>query len=479
MAITKPDKAPKDPKFQGTTVTQLDTLTLRDLDNAIDVLSDKIKTTDGSVSEATKKKAQKLQAKYIAQKGKTIRMYEKNKKKGKLVGVNKATLSVKKMLEMEGKTVNVATSATAEFFNLENTAAIIASGVALGGLMSVGDGFGMKLAWKGITSACKAMFTTGAWNAVGSSLLLAGGGTLAFILAKKAIKKNMDKNAILRDEAESGVEKKTYRDHSYISNTAAQSKLAAEAAVNEDAFKHLLEIAANPNNDPKVISQANKVLAEARVLQAKNKYQAEVSVLEAHLNAGTVTIGGKEESIGEVYKRNLALREIEDLKTTKTTIISETGLTPGDITNTVKLANNASSMKLDDKKKAVAGKTRQEFIDSFAGATPTDKTALGAAYDKIQAEIEYSKKLAAGDFELDGTDIKIDGKKASTIKSEADTALIEACKNSGLVDEATVSAATSAAAIKTLATQLRAKYGTHLATINQNMSAEMDAAMGK
>ena len=92
MATTKPTKAPKDPKLQGTTVTQLDTLTLRDLDNAIDVLADKIKTTDGSVSEATKKKAQKLQAKYIAQKGKTIRMYEKNKKKGKLVGVNKSNV---------------------------------------------------------------------------------------------------------------------------------------------------------------------------------------------------------------------------------------------------------------------------------------------------------------------------------------------------------------------------------------------------
>ncbi|MBQ4542458.1 MAG: hypothetical protein IJA23_06430, partial [Clostridia bacterium] len=467
------------PKLQGTTVTQLDTLTLRDLDNAIDVLADKIKTTDGSVSEATKKKAQKLQAKYIAQKGKTIRMYEKNKKKGKLVGVNKSTLSVKKMLEMEGKTVNVATSAAAEFFNGENIAAIIASGVALGGLMSVGDGFGMKLAWKGITAACKAMFTTGAWNAVGSSLLLAGGGALAVIMAKKAIKKNMNKNAILRDEAESGVDKKTYRDHSYISNTAAQSKLAAEAAVNEEAFNHLLQIAANPNNDPKVISQANKILAEARVLQAKNKYQAEVSVLEAHLNAGTVTIGGKEESIGDLYKRNLALREIEDLSTTRTTTVTTTE-TSGKIFDAVKLANDNTKLK---EQKEVVAKDKATYIASFgtSGTPLTDaqKTSLEAAYDKMKANVEYSNKLAAGDFELDGGDIKINGKKAVTIKGEADAALVKACKNAGLIDEATVSAATTATAVSKLATQLRAKYGTHLATINQNMTAEMDAAMGK
>lgn len=481
-------------------VTQLDTLTIKNLEDAERALQRKI--DDENVSESTKKKAQQMQNKYRAQRAKTIRLYEKNIKKGKLVGINKSILSVKKILELDGKNTNVKDTAMKEWLNYDNIAKTLGITLSVAGALSIGNGAGFKLAWKGITAACKAMFTTGAWNAVGSAMLLGGGAALASVIAKKAITKNLNANALLRDEAEKEIEENTYKSHDFVKKAKNEVALIAEASTNEEVFRHLMSIASNPTNSPEVINQANRILAGARVQMAENQAKARQAILSEALQAGNdlreldqpnnpkvtyIDSNGKKQtiSIHEAYERGIKLQEIEDLrnkkdKTVKYNINSNANNNTKDF---IKIAvDTANDNNYEEQKQLIEEcKDENDFVSRFnIDENDKDKDlkkqALRAAYNKMKANIEYETRLTADEFkevldaktnQVDG--IEIDGKSQTVIKSQQDYALVQACVLAGLVD------GTNITDVSALATQLKAKYGSNIEAINQNIKNIMNA----
>lgn len=459
-------------------VTQLDTLTIKNLEDAEKVLQRKI--DNPNVSKSTKKKAQQMQNKYRAQRAKTIKLYEKNIKKGKLVGINKSILSVKKILELDGKKTNVKDTAMKEWLNYDNIAKTLGITLSVAGVLSIGNGAGFKLAWKGITAACKAMFTTGAWNAVGSAMLLGGGALLASVMAKNAITKHNNENALLRDEAENEIEKNTYKSHDFVGKAGNEAALIAEASTNEEVFRHLMSMASNPTNSPEVINQANRILAGARVQMAENQAKARQAVLSEALQVGNklddslLSGADTDLSIGEAYERGIKLQEIEDLKNTKETNAT-TNETSGAIYDAVNLANDNS--RLVDQEKAIAGCADAEaYVAKFQSPTDEQKTSLKAAYNKMKANVEYQNRLTAGEFKEvkdantnQVTGIEIDGKTQTDIKYQQDCSLVQACVLAGLVD------GTNITDVSALATQLKAKYGSNIEAINQNIKNIMNA----
>lgn len=467
-------------------VTQLDTLTIKNLEDAEKVLQRKI--DNPNVSESTRKKAQQMQNKYRAQRAKTIKLYEKNIKKGKLVGINKSILSVKKILELDGKKTNVKDTAMKEWLNYDNIAKTLGITLSVAGALSIGNGAGFKLAWKGITAACKAMFTTGAWNAVGSAMLLGGGALLASVMAKKAITKHNNENALLRDEAEKEIEKNTYKSHDFVGNTNNEATLIAEASTNEEVFRHLMNMASNPINSPEVINQANRILAGARVQMAENQAKARQAILSEALQAGNKldsSINGVDSdlSIGEAYERGIKFEEIEDLKNAKNKDAT-TSETSGPIFDAVSLAQKRGNDKTEraaickEQKAAIAEcANANEYVAKFeqgnSSLTEEQKASLTAAYDQMKANIEYETRLAAGDFEekmVNGaTTIEIDGKTKTEIEFQQNCALVQACALAGLID------GTNITDVSALATQLKAKYGSNIEAINQNIKNIMNA----
>lgn len=468
----------KDKKIKQ--VTQLDTLTIKNLEDAEKVLQRKI--DDQNTKETTKKKAQQLLNKYKAQRAKTIKLYEKNIKKGKLVGINKSILSVRKILELDGKKINVKDTAMKEWLNYDNIAKTLGVALSVAGALSVGNGAGFKLAWKGITAACKAMFTTGAWNAVGSAMLLGGGALLASVMAKKAIIKHNNENALLRDEAEKEIEKNTYKSHDFVGEAKNEATLIAEASTNEEVFRHLMSMASNPTNSPEVINQANKILAGARVQMAENQAKARQAVLSEALQAGNklndslLSGADSDLSIGEAYERGIKLQEIEDLKNKKGTN-AKTNETSGAIYDAVNLAND--NKKLVDQEKSIAGCANADaYVAKFETNPPSltddQKTSLKAAYNKMKANVEYQTRLTAGEFEevknsSGNITIGIDGKAQSDIEYQQDCSLVQACVLAGLVDGTTITD------VSKLAKQLKAKYGPNIEAINQNIKKMMNA----
>ncbi len=488
MAKKEEDKSAK-------TLTSMDRLTISDLKLAIGALQKRV--DNPKLSQKTRNKAEKMLNQYRTQQAKTLRLYEKNKKKEQIKGVTKSTLSVKKIYDLIGRKA-VDRSAAGEFLlkNMsENLATIIGGGLATFGLLTVGEGAGMRLIGTAVKEMCKLMFTNGAWNAVGSSLLLAGGATLAVVLAKKAIRKAQYANAIEKSVAEDEINKGTVKGLTGDESPENIESLAAQAAsgneVDNETFSHLMSVAGNPYNDPKVIKVANKILAEARKMRAQNYARVEANLLETTLLSGNeieVTSGTTRASrdilLSKAKREELktmqshiaivATRTKADPDAYKLTPASgeplPTEMNADDLTNLITYSHKASSDLSEAEKAALnaaLSTSVEDFVNKYKAVIGEDKAR--EVINMLHSQKKIKNMIQSGEYEpaksatssTPATPEKLGGIAITDIDQHYDMAIVEAARNAGFDLEPLGIKFTNdkpAMGYKVAAERIRAKY---------------------
>ena len=256
-------------------VNDLDKKTVSMLDKGIAHLAAKLdpkyKTSDGKpLSEKTKRKVLALKNKYVMQKGKTVNLFNKHKKKPGLKGLSVNTMSVEKIYQAIGKETK--DNAFAAWFRESpgRVFNIAGGGLALGGAItamasSEGAGvFGAIAEWFG-------GLTAGQQWAV--SLLGAGAVLLIAGHTMNAIQKNKFKNAAIKNDAENAMNSGSVHDNEAVrtADAAKISSLAQEAAVDPNIMQHLQDVIKNPRTPDDVAKKATTILAEAEKLQQANR----------------------------------------------------------------------------------------------------------------------------------------------------------------------------------------------------------------
>ncbi len=470
-------------------VSAMDKLTIKDLDIAIAAL--KARTDPkAKLSQKTKNVAQSMLNKYSLQKAKTLKLYEKNK--NKIKGVSKSTLSVQKIYQILNPDITEfkERGAVAEFMlgnKAENLLSVIGGGVAIGGLLSMNNAAGFEAIGTALKNMFTAMYGNGVWNAIGSTALLAGGGLLAFNLAKKAIRRTQYANAIEKGIAEDKINEGTVKGltgnekdtDEIIPSLAAQA--AAGSEVDNETFIHLMNVASNPYNDPKVIKVANKILAQARTLRAQNYARIQANLLETNLLSGNEIEVGISSSGAPVFSssRTIVLNKIkrENLRKLQSSISIvdtrtssnpntykltgsplPTGMTADDLTN---LINYSKKPTLDEAEKAALDNaismTDADFIAKYKGYVGSEDMAKEIIY-MLRAKKQIKSMEASGEYSS-GTPEKIGGVEVDTIDNQYDRALVEAAHNSGFdLASLGINMETSPINYKDAAKKIRAKH---------------------
>lgn len=274
-------------------VSELDKKTVSMLDKGIAHLAAKLdpkyKTSEGKpLSDKTKKKVQALKNKYVMQKGKTVNLFNKHKKKPGLKGLSVNAMSVEKIYQALGKETK--DNAFKAWFR-ESPGRIVnvaGGGLALGGAILSLHGTGAKTA---ILDALKTLFgTLTGPQKLGITML--GVGALALIVGHTMnhMQKNKFKNAAIKNDAENAMNENSARDNEYLSGTKKDAAgnvmavdinaLAQEASVDPNLMQHLQEVIANPNTPADVAKNATKILTEAQKLQVANKERSQGAQLK-------------------------------------------------------------------------------------------------------------------------------------------------------------------------------------------------------
>lgn len=264
-------------------VSELDKKTVSMLDKGIAHLAAKLdpkyKTSEGKpLSDKTKKKVQALKNKYVMQKGKTVNLFNKHKKKPGLKGLSVNTMSVEKIYQALGKETK--DNAFKAWFR-ESPGRIVnvaGGGLALGGAILSLHGTGAKTA---ILDALKTLFgTLTGPQKIGITML--GVGALALIVGHTMnhMQKNKFKNAAIKNDAENAMNEGSVHDNEAVKDAANTARLAQEASVDPNLMQHLQEVIANPNTPDDVAKNATKILAEAQKLQTANQERAQGAQLK-------------------------------------------------------------------------------------------------------------------------------------------------------------------------------------------------------
>ena len=446
-------------------ITEYDKYTVSQIDRGLKVLDKKLK--DPKLSKATKDKVQKLHDKYTAQKAKTIRLYEKKKKKSPILkSMSVSTLSVKKIWDVLGKNTKEVGAVKTFFLDhcAENTFAIVGAALALAGALTMNDGF---LA-RGIVDVVKDLATQYFATTGIPGLFLAGGvALLAGVAIKKAVRNSIHESAVHRHEAEEAMNKDTVRDADYI--LSKPKDLIDEAAFGDAgdnvAYQHLLAVANNPHNDPKLITAALKILSEADTTRKSNEKSAKDAQFVAALDNETYVEVDKSTTpptkntypIKAPLARYHKLRLVEELVTKAeslgdaTAIKTKFSVSDADFTRFGWPNIHLYSTDTDKMKEVIDNNwSEAQFLDqiltkiasgTYAGKYhPTEEKAAKAVYAKIMAqrdlkamtdndEIEYDPTTAPGTFIINEDGTPYD---KATIENEADIALVAAAKKAGI-----------------------------------------------
>ena len=270
-------------------VTTMDSLTIDYIDKANKAISDRIalfspnahgrKVTPESKQKnapAIVAKLNKMKAKYDKQKAKTLALYQKNKKKDYLKGVNKSMLSVKKIYELAGKNTKSYDSNFANKFlehPIENSMLSVSGALAIGSIMSVHGaviGEAVKTAaievFKVFAGKYGAAAALGAW-----SVALAAGPIIS-----KIVRKNREMHALEKQNIEDAIYKETAYNLDNLATPVYGEKkemLITQAVEDPEIRAHLEAVAKSTTNNPNVRQHALMVLVEAKKRLNKTKLQ--------------------------------------------------------------------------------------------------------------------------------------------------------------------------------------------------------------
>jgi len=425
-------------------ITEQDKYTVEELDRGLRVCKSKLGRED--LSDSIKRKVKRLNDKYTTQKAKTLRLYERKKKKSpSLKSLDVTSLSVKRILEIaakdKGKTANLKEiGPVANFFlanGAENSIAIAAAGMALTGFLGSPNGQAMlKEAGTAIKDWAAKTFLDA--NGLNFSAIAFTGGVAIFagVMIKKAIRKSMQATAIERHEVESAMNKGTAHDlNNLASNKAALiDQASAGKEMDNETFKYLVQVATNPENKPSVIAAANDILNEARKRRAAAKTQVENSLISAYINDDKTVVRDTNDllpnpsrssehdivTIKEAMLAKLKYKEIKDLAAVGTSLSREKDIrkTLGlSLTGTVtysaeqtKLKNAATDPTILDKINSNRVKDVKE-LETVLGITTSlsgkDADLAKQIIAKAQAIQTLKNKEAAGEYELSSGVIKI------------------------------------------------------------------------
>ena len=264
-------------KLETKSLTSLDTKTVLVLDNAIRHLKTRAndKNKDTKPSEAAIKKLNVLAEKYTLQKGKTIALYNKHKKKNPILrGLSVSSLSVQKIYDVLGKNTKQAGPLKEAWLNDPGKVLQIAgAGLATAGAVSALAGTGIP---KTLFEIIKGFFANSeialalriGVGALGAGALIFAGGM--------AIKKHQKSRAIYLSEqqkAEEAMNKGSVKDEEHMSSKLdadAITKLASEASIDSDLMVELQSIISDPLSNPIAANNAITILNQAKSMQEEN-----------------------------------------------------------------------------------------------------------------------------------------------------------------------------------------------------------------
>ncbi len=468
-------------------VSELDKKTVSMLDKGIAHLAAKLdpkyKTSEGKpLSDKTKKKVQALKNKYVMQKGKTVNLFNKHKKKPGLKGLSVNAMSVEKIYQALGKETK--DNAFNAWFR-ESPGRIVnvaGGGLALGGAILSLHGTGAKTA---ILDALKTLFgTLTGPQKLGITML--GIGALALIVGHTMnhMQKNKFKNAAIKNDAENAMNENSARDNEYLSGTKKDADgnvmavdinaLAQEASVDPNLMQHLQEVIANPNTPADVAKNATKILAEAQKLQVANKERAQGAHLKEMIEKGAkgVKFGDDEKtavSYADELKDFAVQQEVEALLEQQNKKVeahpdpadASIGITNGAAktayTNIVKFLNDTTKLSVDAIRAcgsadaleaAVIAANSADYQKCVKNGGSTDvssiknhlKSLITARFNNIAAKDKIAALNAKGitSIALDGSGnytasgSKINGKSLVDIKRDGMETILKLAEMAGI-----------------------------------------------
>lgn len=468
----------------ATKITQFDKYTVKDIDNAIACLDNKLK--DKKISETTRNKVEALKERYILQKGKTFRLYDKNKRKHKaLLGLNKTTLSVEKIYRAMGKNVVLDPNKNdkqggwlwgSKSDVASNLITLSGLGIAIGGFMS--KTYGTKTGWAHLGSAFESLFgfmKDNVFNNVASGFAAAGIGVailgIAYKLISKKIKSGIEKRRI-EANAELEAEQAADSDRVYDSESLSSNidSLAEEASLgdpaNNETYRHLEEILLSLDYGEPAKDAAREIIAKADLMrQSAKNYEQEYIVQKELLDENNVysaydTTTRKDVSKTAkewfILKSKLDKAGQLDAASKETTVNTTTSDKYSGGTTVLKQNLSDFSQKLyNDGGSAVSFKDRvakletsaksvDDLISAYvnplpAGASDADKEAhdkavkeVTAVYNAVQSEIKYEAFKTQANISGAPGSFKVGTVDADLINAGANAALCEAAERAGL-----------------------------------------------
>lgn len=265
-------------KFGTKSLTSLDTKTVGVLDKALEHIDKRLNEKNKSLmpGKTAYKKLQQLKEKYMLQKGKTLKIYNKYKKKNPILrSLSVSSLSVAKIYEVIGKQTKQAGKFKEAWLNDPGKVLQIAgAGLATAGALSALAGAGVPQAMWQVIAGFFANSEISIFLKLGVSAI--GVGALAFA-GGKLLKKHQKNKAIYHAEqykAETEANKGTVADKDTMSAKSMDAdtikNLAAQASVDSDLMAELHAMIANPLTNPTAAENAVAILKQANTFQAKN-----------------------------------------------------------------------------------------------------------------------------------------------------------------------------------------------------------------
>ena len=461
------------------TVTSLDRRTVRDLNNAIDLLKNKLKNK--RLSATDQKAIEKEITRLDNQRIKTLNLFGKYKNKhSKLKGLTPNVLSVKKIYDLSDiKTIEGNSKADKFggwlFDSKENLVGLIGGGVALTAFLHTETGMGMLSGLNTAIFGPEGLAFLIATNPA-AAIAIGGSGVLAGAIIYKQIKKKRMANEAARQEAEVEMNKGTAYDVEQISESITNNdifkNLVAEAASDDSVMEHLMEFSMNPSNKSTDITQANKIISAAQAQRNANEVQAQQATFIANIRSNQLLYNmfstyAAYEDIQKLYEKATETKETET-NPASTKIFDETSV--AEIVDLKIAYEDMQSGNLEAINKKIGSKGAVEFVESIIGPSgkPTAginttkysnyKTELTQIYNLAKAknknleiknaEIELKKRKTSGEFTITETPGKnpiltIDGyafdlkDKTKDLGGLAAYHIVieEACKYTGFIDE--------------------------------------------
>lgn len=279
--LNVPNKIPR-------VLTADDRLTVENLDKMVASLNDRIdpKKVKAPVSEPLKKKVEKLKTRYLNQKAKTVKLYNRHKKaledrdKSHPLGLRVSQLSVYEIYKrldiktnikaMEATSGVLASDLVQSFLKhpVENTMLVAGAGLAIGGFLGTPAGQQVsKFVWEKVI---KNTFTTLFGNGPAVAVLASGVGIFAAACVMKIARKRMEQSALLKQEVEEKLHEGTERDETSLSTAfdVRKADLIQKAASGLDAstnetYQYLLKVTTSPDYSPDMKRNAMIILREA------------------------------------------------------------------------------------------------------------------------------------------------------------------------------------------------------------------------